>query len=162
MYKKKTWREKLDNIHTSEGDLPRIEKITLKQSKIWGKGTLVIPAPGEVDEIMKKIPRGKLITINEIRDILAKKHGATIGCPITTGIFASIAAHAAAEDEGVGKKHYTPYWRTLKKGGEINEKYPGGILEQAERLESEGFEVVFKGKKAKVKDFERYLVKIMV
>jgi len=35
---------------------------------------------------MKSIPKGKLITINEVRQMLAKRHGATIGCPITTGI----------------------------------------------------------------------------
>ena len=53
---------------------------------------------------MKKVPKGKLITINEIRSILAKRHGASIGCPITTGIFAWIAAHAAMEEATEGKK----------------------------------------------------------
>jgi len=76
----------------------------------------VIPAPMEVDEIMRQVPEGKLITINEIRSILAKKHNATIGCPITTGIFAWIAANAAEEARMEGKKSITPYWRTLKTG----------------------------------------------
>ena len=40
---------------------------------------MVIPAPMEVDEIMKKVPTGKLITINQIREIVAKRHGATFG-----------------------------------------------------------------------------------
>ena len=57
--------------------------------------------------------------INQIREKLAKRHKATIGCPITTGIFASIAARAAAEELAEGKKHITPYWRTLKIKGEI-------------------------------------------
>ena len=48
-------------------------------SQRWGTGTVVIPAPREVDEIMRKVPRGKLITINQIRERLAKRHGATIG-----------------------------------------------------------------------------------
>lgn len=157
-YKKKTWREKLNNNHTSEGNLPRVEKIELKQQKLWGKGTIVIPAPLEVDEIMKQVPKGKLITINEIREILAERHNATICCPITTGIFANIAAHVAAEDENEGKTKFTPYWRTLKKSGEINDKYPGGTEKQTELLESEGFEVKIKGKKAKVVNFEKYLI----
>ena len=59
-------------------DLPRVEKIDKKKSKRWGTGTFVIPAPIEVDEIMRKVPKGKLITIAEIRQILAKKHKATI------------------------------------------------------------------------------------
>ena len=90
-------------------------------------GTYVIPAPIEVDAIMKKVPKGKLITINEIRQVLARKHKTQFGCSITTGIFAWIAANAAEEDVADGKKRITPYWRTLKNGGELNPKYPGGM-----------------------------------
>ncbi|MGB9853411.1 MAG: hypothetical protein ACPLRY_01175 [Candidatus Bathyarchaeales archaeon] len=82
--KRKSWSEKLRDAKR----LPRVEPITDKMSKPWGSGTVAIPAPVEVDEIMKSIPKGKLVTINEIRAAIAKKHGATIGCPITTGIFA--------------------------------------------------------------------------
>ena len=123
MKKKITWQEKL----AGSKNLPQVVEITEKMSKRWGTGTCVIPAPTEVDEIMKKVPKGKLITINEIRQILARKHGATIGCPITTGIFAWVAANAAMEEVTEGKKRITPYWRTLKSGGELNPKYPGGI-----------------------------------
>ena len=86
-----SWSQKL---HDSKG-LPKVEKITDKMSKRWGTGTVVIPAPIEVDELMRKVTSGKLTTINEIRAALAKKHVASIGCPITTGIFAWVAAHAA-------------------------------------------------------------------
>jgi len=107
---RKTWREKL----ADDKDLPRVVEITDKMSKRWGTGTVVIPAPREVDEIMRQVPKGKVITINQIRSMLAKKHGATIGCPITTGIFTNIAARAAEEAAAEGKKDITPYWRTLK------------------------------------------------
>jgi len=96
--KKTTWSEKLNE---SKG-LPQVSRITDKMSKRWGTGTVVIPAPIEVDEIMRKVPAGKLVTINEIRAALAKKHKATICCPMTTGIFAWIAAHAADEREQSG------------------------------------------------------------
>ncbi len=72
---KKSWQEKL----ADSKDLPRVVEITPDMSKRWGTGTVCIPAPIEVDEIMKKVPRGKLITINQIREIVAKRHGATIG-----------------------------------------------------------------------------------
>ena len=72
---RKSWQEKL----ADSKDFPRVVEITDKMSKRWGTGTVVIPAPKEVDEIMKKVPEGKLITINQIRAILAQKHGATIG-----------------------------------------------------------------------------------
>ena len=155
MARKKTWREKL----ADSKDLPRVEVITEKMSKRWGTGTVVIPAPIEVDKIMKKVPKGKLITINEIRQILAKKHGATIGCPLTTGIFARIAAEAAVEEAAEGRKEITPYWRTLKSGGELNPKYPGEIEAQRRYLEQEGHKVIQKGKKYIVEDYEKYLIK---
>lgn len=66
--------------------------------------------------------------------MLARKHGATIGCPITTGIFAWIAAHAVAEEAADGEEQITPYWRTLKAQSEVNPRYPGGVDEQRERL----------------------------
>jgi len=157
--KRKSWQEKLAD---SKG-LPEVVGITPKMAGKWGTkagDTMVIPAPIEVDEIMKKVPAGKLITIIEIRSFLAKKHGATVGCPMTTGIFAWVAAHAAEEDRAEGKKDITPYWRTLKSGGFINEKYPGAAEGQKELLKAEGHKVVQKGKKYAVVDFEKFLAKL--
>jgi hypothetical protein len=148
---RKTWREKL----ADSKELPKIVPIEGRMTKRWGTGTVVVPAPMEVDAIMKTVPKGKLITINQIREQLARKHKATIGCPITTGIFAWIAAHAAEEALAAGKKRVTPYWRTLKSGGELNEKYPGGFEGVRKHLEAEGHVVVQKGKRYLVQDFEK-------
>jgi len=153
--KQKSWQEKLAD---SKG-LPKVVEINDKMSKRWGTGTVVIPAPIEVDEIMKLVPRGRVITVGEIRALLARKHSASIGCPLTTGIFAWVAAHAAEEAAAEGKKDITPYWRTLKSGGELNGKYPGGTEAQAAHLREEGHTIEpGKGKKPpKVKDFEKAL-----
>lgn len=152
--KTKSWREKLED---NKG-LPKVEPITDKMSKRWGEGTVVIPAPIEVNDIMNTVPEGKLITIDHIRKKLAEKHSASIGCPLTTGIFAWISAHAANEAALEGKTDITPYWRTLKTGGVINEKYPGGINYQKQLLEREGHKVIQKGKKYVVEDFEKRLM----
>jgi len=148
--KKKSWRDKLAD---SKG-LPKTGKIEGKMSTRWGSGTMVIPAPIEVDEIMRGVPKGKLTTINEIRAALARKHHVDVGCPITTGIFAWIAAHAAEEAAQEGAKRITPYWRTLKSGGELNPKYPGGIPRLKKLLAAEGHRVVQKGKRFFVEDFQ--------
>src|SRR3954465_2776545 len=108
--RRKSWREKL----ADNKGLPKVGRVMGKMTTRWGSGTMVVPAPVEVDAVMRKVPRGRLITINEIRAALAKKHGVNVCCPITTGIFAWIAAHAAEEDAADGKKRITPYWRTLK------------------------------------------------
>ncbi len=155
-HRRRSWLEKLND----DKGLPKVVEITEKMSKKWGIGTCVVPSPREVDEIMKRVPHGKLTTINEIRSALAKKHGATIGCPITTGMFASIAAQASAEEREKGNQGATPYWRTLKSGGVINEKYPGGVEEQRRLLESEGHRVNQKGGRTVVLEFEKNLVKL--
>lgn len=143
---KKSWCEKLNDAK----DLPKIIKLNAEAQKRWGGKTMVIPAPIEVDEIMKTVKKGKVLTINDIRSQLSKNHKVETACPITTGIFAWIASHAAEEERAAGKKRITPYWRTIKSTGELNEKYPGGIEAQRRMLEDEGHEIVQKGKKYRV------------
>ena len=148
--RKKTWREKL----ADNKGFPKVFRIDKTKSKRWGTGTFVIPAPIEVDGLMRQVPKGRLTTIDELRKFLARRHNTTIACPITTGIFAWIAAHAAAEGTAAGRKKTTPYWRTLKTGGEINPKYPGGAPELKRRLVAEGHNVIAKGKRLLVENYE--------
>jgi hypothetical protein len=153
MRKKKTWREKL----ADSKDLPKVVRLRGKAELRWGKGTLAIPAPLEVDALMKSVPRRHVITIDAMRTFFARKQGATMGCPLTTGIFAWLAAHAAEEAAAAGTKAITPYWRTLKSGGQLNSKYPGGIESQKARLEAEGHEIKQKGKNWVVAKYEKAL-----
>lgn len=149
------WQDKLKD----NKDLPKVVKIEGKMSRRWGTGTVAIPAPRDIDVLMRRVPKGKITTINEMRDKIARDHHATIGCPITTGIFAWIAANAAGEEAAAGKKRVTPYWRTLKQGGEVNPKYPGGVTGQRRLLRREGHRVVARGKKTVVADWDQKLKK---
>ena len=153
-YQRKSWREKLAD---SKG-LPKVGKIEGKMTTRWGTGTMVIPAPAEVDALMRKVPRGKLVTISELRESLAKQHGVNIACPITTGIFTWIAANAAEEDAADGKTRITPYWRTLKSGGELNPKFPGGVAGLRRKLVAEGHRVAARGKRCFVEDYQTRLI----
>ena len=64
--------------------------------------------------MMRRVSGVELTTANEVRGALAKAHGASLGCPITTGTFTLIAARAAAESEAERQKVITPYRLTLK------------------------------------------------
>ena len=147
---KKSWREKL----ADDKGLPKVCEVRAGRGIRSGAGRMVIAAPREVDALMRQVPRGRLTTINELRAALAGKHGADFACPITTGIFSWIAANAAGEEEAAGKKRITPYWRTLKGGGEVNPKYPGGVVQVAKRLRAEGHRLVHKGKRTLVANYE--------
>lgn len=146
MAKRKTWREKLAH----SGDLPKVEQGTRGR---WAGMTIAIPAPVEVDALMRRVPAGNVVTSAEIRKSVAAAHDADEGCPITVGIFAWIAAHAAAEAAQEGETDTTPYWRTLKKDGELNPKYPGGMDEQRRRLEAEGHRIEARGARLFVRDY---------
>ena len=154
---RKTWREKYEN--PAEG-LPKIVEGPQKWKKRFGGTRVLVPTPLLVDKEIKKVNKGKLITVNQIREKLAQEFGAESTCQITTGIFIRIVSEVAEEDLQAGKKRVTPYWRVLKSDGSLNPKYPGGVEAQAKRLKSEGHEIIpAKGKKSpKVKDFTKSLV----
>jgi alkylated DNA nucleotide flippase Atl1 len=153
---KKSWREKL----ADDKNLPRVIKLNATAAARWGGRTLVIPAPREVDAIMRRVPAGKVTTINDVRAALAQQHQTEAACAITTGIFSWIAAHAADEAAAAGETDTTPYWRTLKAKGTLNPKYPGGIPALTARLEAEGHQVVQKGKRFFVRDYEKVVAKV--
>lgn len=153
MKSKKTWREKL----ASANGLPKVAKLSERQQKIFGGKTLAIPAPLDVDALMRQVPKGRVTTINELRGAVARQHRAEAGCPITTGIFAKIAAFAAEDDHADGRKRITPWWRTLKGTGELNGKYPGGVAGQRRRLAAEGHRFTQRGSKVRVADYQTVL-----
>ncbi|QGW81761.1 MGMT family protein [Variovorax paradoxus] len=153
MSTKKSWRDRLAGYP----HLPNVKEIPPPLRKRHGEGTIATPSPREVEEAMREVPEGRLATVFGIGENIAVRHGATIGCTVTTAIFAHMVAHAAAE--AVRAEAETPYWRTLKIGGELNAKYPGGIEAQMTKLEAEGHTVVQRGKRYFVEDFAKKLVR---
>jgi len=137
MYTRRSWREKMDNPN-----LPKVVDIPRNWQKWCGPGSMVIPSPRQVDALIRAVPKGRLITVKQIREILAAEHMARIACPLTTGIFVRIAAEAAEEDAQAGRTRITPYWRVVKEDGSLNPKFPGGVRRQAERLRAEGHRIV--------------------
>ena len=150
---KKSFNEKLRDSK----DMPKVVELTDPQAALRYGGTkMLIAPPIAYDEIMKSVPSGKVTTSDHIRKHLAKKNGADYTCQLTAGIFINIAAKAS-EERGTDE---TPYWRTLKKDGSLNEKYPGGTDNQKHLLEAEGHTIIQKGKKYYVKDFMDKLFEI--
>ncbi len=138
-------------------NMPEIKMITDEKSiKKYGGNRMYLAPPREYDRVMRLVPPGKLITVGTIREYFAKESGADFTEPITAGIFVSIAAWASFQRED----DKTPYWRTLKANGELNEKYPGGIEAQKEMLEKEGHTIIQKGRtniRYYVKEYEKVL-----
>jgi hypothetical protein len=146
------WREKLEKEQE-----PKVVKIPPKMSR-FGKGTMLIPTPKLVDDLLRKVRKGRLVTVSEMRRRLAADFAADVTCPLTTGIFLRIAAEAAEEDRANGRKRITPYWRVVKDDGSLNPKFPGGVDNQARYLRREGFTLNHNGKTPRVEGFARRLI----
>ncbi|MBF7097560.1 MGMT family protein [Alkalibacter mobilis] len=147
---KKSFNEKLND----NKDMPKIVEITdPKAISRYGGTKMLIAPPLAYDSVMKKVPKGKVITSDYIRSCLAEQNGADYTCQLTAGIFINTVARASDER----KSDITPYWRTLKKDGELNEKYPGGIDGHRSLLEMEGHTIEQKGKKYFVKNYKDHL-----
>ncbi len=161
-YRRKSWQEKL----ADKKGYPKILKLEKRFPCYYAVHKMgadvgdevVLVNPSEVVEIMRKVPKGKLLTIVEICKKIAKEHRVKACCSLTTGILIMTAANAAEEAAKEGKDLNIPYWRTLKADGFLNEKYPGGPEAQREKLENEGFRVIQKGKKYLVQNYENFLV----
>ncbi|MBN2016187.1 MGMT family protein [Candidatus Dojkabacteria bacterium] len=152
MATKKSWAQKAEEAN-SKGCI----------RKRTPKGMMYISTPKEIEKIIRRIPKGKLMTTKQIADKLSKKYKVDFTCPLTTGIFTSIVANVAEEqmEMGKGKKDVAPYWRVVKPPkGFLYDKYLGNIFPQDKYLKEEGFKIVPSGTKKGpvVKDYEKYLI----
>jgi alkylated DNA nucleotide flippase Atl1 len=136
MRRRASWREKLENSGHA-----KVVPIPPGMRKRFGSGTMLIPKPLDVDALIRRVPQGKLITTDQIRAALARAAGASVTCPLVTGMFIRIVAEAAEEDALQGKPFITPYWRVVRAGGWLLTKIPGGAEAQGERLRAEGHAV---------------------
>lgn len=154
---RKSWQEKLHNQ-----DHSKIIEIPARMVKRFGPGTMLIPKPMDVDALIRKAKRGKLLTVSEIRSKLARDNEVDTTCPLTTGIFVRIVAEAAEEELRDGKKRVTPYWRVIRDDGSLNEKFPGGVNAQARRLKEEGHSISpgQGNRPPKLQDFEKALMRL--
>lgn len=152
-YNKKDFNKMLND----NKDMPKIKIINDEKTiKKYGGTRMLLAPPLYYEKLMRKVPKGKLITAGQIREFLAKENNADFTCPLTAGIFINIVAWASYQR----KEDITPYWRTLKTNGELNNKYPEGVELQKRLLEEEGHTIIQKESKYYVKDFESKLIKL--
>ena len=154
---RKSWRQKMEN--PPEG-LPKVVDVTAKYEKRFGGRRVLVPTPLITDAVIRKVPKGKLISVNQIREKLAKQFKADSTCPMTVGIFLRIISEFTEEQILDGKKRVTPYWRVVKTDGSLNPKFPGGVEAQGARLIEEGHKIARSksNKSPKVQDFEKSLI----
>jgi len=164
---RKTWKQKLEG----NKNFPKVLKLekrfpcynAVHKMGVNAGEPVVLVNASEILPFMAKVPKGKLTTIREICQKIAKNRKVKGCCSLTTGIFITTIANAVEEEIAAGNNSALakiPYWRTLKADGFLNEKYPGGLENHKKLLEKEGYKIIPRGKKYQVADFEKYLFNI--
>lgn len=80
------------------------------------KGDLcLLPSARLVDDFIRAIPKGKAVSLLDMRAILARRHKAAGTCPVHLGYHLRTVAEAAcgAHDRGAPLRSITPVWRVL-------------------------------------------------
>jgi hypothetical protein len=120
----KSWRQKLDS-----GKPAHVEVLTKRFGGAPEGAKMLIATPRLVDEYMRAVPPGERRTVAQMRRGLAAAHGADTCCPISTSIFARIAAEAAIEEASAGAplSEVTPFWRVIEEEGTVAKKLSCGL-----------------------------------
>jgi len=151
---RQTWREKM-----LRPEKPKIVDVPPRMQGQWSPGRMLIATPLLIDGLVRRIPKGRVATVAQVMQRLARDHKCDSACPMTTGIFLRIVSENAELDRLEGRKRITPWWRVLKTDGALNEKYPGGVALQTALLKAEGLSIE-SGKRPRVRDFERQLARL--
>ena len=111
-------------------------------------GVMVKPSSDTIKAIVEKIRKGKIVTLEQLREKVAKDFQVDTTCPASTTKSLQILS-----------KENKPicYWRVVKKKGELFSTFPGGVEGHASLLEKEGFEIDFNKKNPVVVDYENKL-----
>lgn len=116
-------------------DEDKIEQIPKTMEKFFGgSGKMVKPSTATVKKIVKTIRKGKLATLDLIREKLAHNFNVQAACPAST---TKALQFLSIEEKPVC------YWRVVKKNGELIAKFDNGIEGHASLLQNEGFEIDF-------------------
>jgi hypothetical protein len=104
------WAAKLNaNPEPEVRPMPK-DRIGLKKGDLC-----LLPSARLVDDFIRAIPKGKSMSLLELRQHLARQHKAEGTCPVYLGYHLRTVAEAACEarDRGAKPGQITPVWRVL-------------------------------------------------
>lgn len=89
---------------------------------------MLVASPALLDEFIRTLLPGQVVTVRDLRDELATRHRAEHTCPVSTGIFLRVVAEAAWEQHQAGAPlaSITPFWRVIDPGSELAAKLACG------------------------------------
>lgn len=134
---------------------PHVEVLEVAKGPQYPPGRMLVASPLEVQEVVSRIPPGRVLRLGDLRATLATRFRADYTCAMTTGIFLRIVAEAAHEERGKAGP-MVPYWRVVRDEGDLLDTLPGGVEGHAAKLEADGVDVFHFGRRRLVGNLEHY------
>ncbi len=111
---------------------PKIVPVPEKMEKYFGRGTMLHPDIEMIEELIEKIPKGKVTTTDTLAKKLAADFGSDVTCPMRTG---NHLKSLSKMDSNV------PFWRVIKTDRKMIKLHD--YEHWAAVLEKEGFKLQF-------------------
>lgn len=126
---------------------PSYTKVNKERFADLEAGTSVlIPSPQDIEGVIEDLAPAETLTLTELRQQLAQRHGTDGACPVMTGMNLRIVADLALEaidaghdpaeasglvagDEGdsdEGDSEVVPFWKVVEPTSSLASKLPGG------------------------------------
>lgn len=130
MSDERSWTEKLRASTESE-----VRPVPPGRKSAGPGRTMLFPSAQLLNDTIRAIPEGQSMTPRELRSELARRHAASLTCPVTTARMLRLVAEAANEvhRNGLPLAEVTPVWRVLDSRASALRKLtfdPAYILDQ--------------------------------
>ena len=117
---------------------PKIVDIPTKMEKFYGKGKMLHPTVEEIEEIIKTIPKGYVVTIDAIAKRLAKTFNTDVTCPMRTG---NAIKRISERYSSTNINYKIPFWRVIRSDMQVVKTKNHEFW--ASKIEDEGFKLLF-------------------
>jgi hypothetical protein len=132
---KKSWTERFAAARPHQVKPAPIDFAGMRKGEI-----MLVPSPRIVADFIAAIPSGTSMDVKALRERLARRYGAQVACPITTGFHLRTVAEAALEARrrGAAVTEITPFWRVLDAHTPTTAKLSCGAAFVMKRRRAEG------------------------
>lgn len=108
--------------------------IAEKMQKFYGIGMMLHPDKEMIEELLKQVPAGKVVTLDALCRKLADDYGTNVTCPMRTGNFVKTITKAYSDSNAS-----IPFWRVIRSNYMLVNSPSTELC--AEYLKEEGFQI---------------------
>ena len=99
---------------------PKVKILKTEFADMVAGEKMAIGTPEMIASLVKRTPKGKEISLSDLRSKIAKKLNADVACPVTTSMYLKIAIEAEVKE---GKTRFSfPFWRAVSVKSKIFKK----------------------------------------